>query len=617
MSEYPQLHRYDHFCIDTETTGLSILNDNLFGISISLPDGRDFYWDVRQAQRCLGWLADSVKDYNGTIVAHHASFDWHMLRKAGVWINPLLMDDTMIRAALIDEHLLNYQLNYLGNKYIGRGKSDEGLYEALAGMFGGSPTKKAQMKNLHKAPISLVQEYAIGDSRVTLDLYEWQNQELDRQNLWKVLRLERDLFEVVCDLEMQGVKVDLDRAHDTAKKLGKEIKTKQHELDKMIGREVNVNPSTSLTQAMVQGQDRDGNWRALDGTLLNETPTGKPQLNSEALLNIKHPAAALVLDIRKLRKLKETFIEGHILGHEKNGRVHGHINQTKTDSSDRLLGTGTGRLSMSAPALQQIHKRDKALSALVRSIFIPDYLQDEWASLDYSQSDLRFFAHYTRSETLLRELRKNPDADIHQITADLMGIQRNPGPDGTGANAKQMGLAQVFGMGVGLLAKEMGLPYEEVPSYWDPERTMLKGGEEAQELSDLYHAKITGAKEFAKDAERLAKARGWVRSIMGRKMHFPRGQFAHKAAGYLYQSGTAEAIKTKMVETWRLIRDEGLDARMLLSVHDELNFSIGDKGVVAPIKDAMEDFYSQDAPFRMRVPMRVEAGVGPNWFEAS
>ena len=603
--------------MDTETTGLSILHDDVFGISVSTPDNKDYYWDVRNTPKVIEWLADSTKFYNGTIIAFHASFDWHMLRRLGVLIDPLKMDCAMIRAALINEHQPTYTLDYTAKKCSGYGKAQEGLYEALAEMFGGMATKKQQMKNLHRAPPSLVEPYAIGDTRATLDLYDWQTPEISRQNLGKVCRLERDLFEVVCDLEMRGVKVNKERAEQTSYELSKAIDISQRKLDKMIGQPVNVNPSGSLTAALVKGMDRDDNWRALDGTLLNKTATGKAQLDSAALRSIKHPAAALVLQVRKQRKLKETFIDGHILGYEHNGRVHSHINQTKTDTGGGVLGTGTGRISMSTPALQQIHKRDKEMAAIIRSIFIPEDGQ-QWASLDYSQSDIRFFAHYTKSPPLLAMWKKDPDADVHTFVADIMGIQRNPGPDGTGANSKQMSLAQIFGMGNGLLAKEMGLPYTEKQSYYDENKIILVGGEEAEALSELYHSKITGAKEFAKDAQRLAKSREWIRSIMGRKMHFPNGWFAHKAAGYLYQSGTAEAIKTKMIATWRTIKDEGLDTQLLLSVHDELNFSTPKKGPdVQHMRRVMQDFDSADAPFIMRVPMRVDPGLGINWYEAS
>ena len=312
----PPLHRYDHFAIDTETTGLSVLHDTVFGISVSLPDGRDFYWDIRTHPRVIEWLSDVVRDYRGTIIAHNAGFDWHMLRRAGVHIPPRIMDDTMIRAALIDEHHPAYTLDYLSKHYLGFGKVDEGLYQALADMFGGVPSKKAQMKNLHRAPVELVQPYAIGDTRATLDLWEYQKADIEEQDLHKVHQLERDLFEVVVDLEMRGVRVDIPRAEQVREDLAIRIDAEQKKLNRMMGSLVNVNPSNSLRETLVKGKDKLGNWRAIDNTLLFETATGRPQIDADALRRMDHPAAAMVLNIRKMRKLKETFIETHILEHE-------------------------------------------------------------------------------------------------------------------------------------------------------------------------------------------------------------------------------------------------------------------------------------------------------------
>jgi DNA polymerase-1 len=165
------------------------------------------------------------------------------------------------------------------------------------------------------------------------------------------------------------------------------------------------------------------------------------------------------------------------------------------------------------------------------------------------------------------------------------------------------------------------MPYTERESYYDEGKMILVAGPEAQDLFERYHEVNPGAREFAKDVERLAKSRGWVCSIMGRKMHFPGKRFAYKGAGYLYQSGTAEAIKTKMIQTWRQIRDDNMTTSLLLSVHDELNFSYPDDSTgldeIDHLRAIMEDFSGPEAPFHMRVPMRVDPGYGDNWFEAS
>ena len=118
--DLPDLHRYPYFSIDTEDTGLRYKVDKVFGISISTPDNQDFYWDIRKQPRIKEWLNDQTRYYRGTIVAHNASFDYRMLNDSGIYLPLEIMDDTVIRASCINEHLMAYGLDYLAKKYLGK-----------------------------------------------------------------------------------------------------------------------------------------------------------------------------------------------------------------------------------------------------------------------------------------------------------------------------------------------------------------------------------------------------------------------------------------------------------------------------------------------------------------
>lgn len=605
--DFPQLSKFPCLALDSETTGLQFWKDKMFGFSLSTPDNHDYYYDIRSNPQAREWLADEIKHYKGKIIGHNIKYDCHFFRESGIFLPKGNLQDTMIRAALIDEHLFSYDLDSIGNKYIGVGK-ETSIYKKLARLFGGRATKNAQMKNLHRAPESLVAPYAKQDTRTTFDLYKWQKGEIDKQELHRVLDLENRLLPVLVDIEHHGVRVDLDRVERAIKTLRAKMRRKQKELNDTAGFVINPNPSGSIHKLFNPKQDKKGYWVANDGTILQNTPAGKASINADALKIMKHPAATMILSLRQLDKTVNTFLEGHILGYHDNGIIHSNNNQCRSDNE---LGTGTGRLSMNAPALQQIPKRNKETAKIVRACFIPDEGQI-WGSLDYEQSDFRFFAHYTQSPPLIEAYNENPKADFHGMVAELTGLPRNIELDVKG-NAKQLNLGLVFGMGQGKMAQEMGLPYEtRFNEKWNKE--YLLPGEEAIEIFDTYHKMIPGVKEFLNKASSVARSRGYIKSLMDRHMRFPQGQFVHKAGGYLFQSATAEAIKTQMIAVWELLK--GTESRMLFSVHDEINGSLCNKKILKDIRVVMEDF-NTEKNFKVRVPMLVDPGHGINWWEAS
>lgn len=611
MSDFPRLHDYEMVGIDTETTGLKWWEDSVFGFSIALPDGRDFYYDVREQPRALEWLTDEAKRVHQWC-AHHAKFDIHMLREAGVALDPGRVVCTMTRAALLDEHLLTYDLDSLAKKYLGKGK-DTDIYAELAAMFGGMATKNAQMPNLRRAPSSLVGRYAKVDARRALELWQYQEHELDRQELRRVAKLEQDLLVVLVDMEHGGVRVDIDRAEDAARQLDAKARTMQRDLDRLAGFAVNPNPSGSIEKLFAPKQDAKGRWILNDGTIAGKTPAGKASINAETLRSMKHPAAAQILQLRKMLKTRDTFIRGHILGHHHNGVIHANFNQTKTDDD---VGTGTGRLSVNDPALQQIHKRDKEIAAVVRALFLPDKGQ-LWSCRDWAQMDFRVFAHYTNDRRILDVYKRDAMADFHQLTADLTGLPRSPRFAGD-PNAKQINLGLVFGMGAGKLAAEMGMPFEVESGVLNGEhREWMKPGPEAQAVFDKYHGAVPSVRELLRNASSVAKARGFVRTIMGRHIRFPRGQFTHKAGGLIFQGSAADALKVKLVEVHSYLKSEG-SSRLLLNVHDEFDCSVpvGDTKVRAEVGRIVETFDGVDTPIAFRVPIRSEEAVGPNWWEA-
>jgi len=436
---------------------------------------------------------------------------------------------------------------------------------------------------------------------LTLELWDWQEREIADQDLHKVCKLERDLFPVLLDMEYNGIRVDTFKAEQAQSRLTKEIDKQQKELDSIAGFHVNPNPSKSIFDLFKPKED-NGKWYAVDGTELSTTPAGKPSIDANALRNMQHPAAAIILNIRKMTKARDTFIGGHILSNSIEGVIYPNINQTKGDDG---FGTGTGRLSYSSPALQQIPSRDVQTAQIVRPIFLPDKGQ-EWAYYDLDQHEFRVMAHYVNNERILKAYSDDANTDFHQIVADLTGLPRSPRYAGD-ANAKQINLGLCFGMGQGKLAKEMGLPF--TVDHFPDGREFLKPGLDAMRVFDTYHKAIPGVRDMLKRASDVAKSRGFVRTLMGRHIRFPGGNYVHKAGGLIFQGTSADLNKLNMINIHNALKGTG--ARLLLNVHDEYNLSTPDRGVLDEVKRVI-----QDHP-EIRVPIRTDYGVGTNWWSAA
>lgn len=609
--EYPELSKYPHIALDTETTGIDFWKEKLFGISYALPNGKSGYFDIRQDPQALKWAKTELPRYKGLIAGHHIKFDAHHLREAGIKLRLENLRCTMIQEALLDEHRLSYDLDAVAKSY-GHGGKAEHIWQILADQFGGKPTKDAQMKlgNHVKCDSALMAEYAVPDAELALAVYQDQLKCLKEQELEDVAKLEFDLLPVIIRLEHGGVRVDVPAAEKAVKKMTSIINQKQKDLDSMAGFAVNPNPSNSI-QKLFAPKYVNGVWVARDGTHLGSTDGGKAQINDAALRAMKDPCALAVLELRQLLKTRDTFLLGHILGHHFNGVVHANFNQTKADN-DR--GTTTGRFSVNRPALQQIHKRNAEIAAIVRSLFVPDDGQ-KWSCLDYSQKDFRIFAHYVNDETLNSMYAKDPNTDFHKMVADLTGLPRSATYSGE-PNAKQINLGLVFGMGEGKLAQTMGLPHTQ--QHRDG-RTWVIPGPEAKEVFEKYHAAIPGIKSLLRGASSVAKSRGFVRTIIGRKIRFPGGQFTHKAGGLIFQGSAADSLKVKMVEIDDYLRSEG-KGRMLMSVHDEISCSLEKRGAAQAheeIKRIMEYRGKKPSRISFRIPIRAGGALGENWWSAS
>lgn len=618
MSNFPDLSQYPIVSLDSETTGLQWWKDSIFGFSVSAGDN-DWYWDVRKEPRAIEWLRDEVRRIK-LLTLHNAKFDWHFFREVGVEFVDGRVHCSMIRAALIDEHRLTYDLDSLARDYTDRRKTED-IYEKLAELFGGKATKHAQITNLPRAPVALAGRYAKDDTRAGLHLWHAQEKLIVEQDLQRVHDLEMNLLPRIVRMERRGVRVNVLGAEKAVEDLDRRTKVMQRELDKQAGFAVNPNPSGSIKKLFqpekksIDGTDA-WQWVAKDGTILQSTEAGAPSLDADALRAMTDPAAAMILSLRKLIKARDTFLKGHVLSNHDEGIIHANYNQTKSEGD---VGTSTGRLSVNSPALQQIPKRDKELGEIVRSIFVPDNRECDWVCNDWAQMDFRVFSHYVRDPTILKMYEDDPDSDFHKIAAGLTGLPRSASYAGE-PNAKQINLGLVFGMGKGQLAAEMHLPYtiqRQLDRDGKVKKEWKKPGPEAEAVFEKYHSAIPGVGRLLENASSVAKSRGHVLTMMGRRIRFPRGMFVHKAGGLIFQGTAADALKVKLCELDDYLESTGC-AHLLLNVHDEFDTNVpkGREDIRQEISRIVTKFDGIDTPMKFRVPIRTDQGVADNWWDA-
>lgn len=602
--------------LDYETTGLKYWQPdfNVFGIGVATHDSQ-WYFDVRRHPGASQWLRDLLPGKK--VIAHNAQYEYQCTRLFN--IDPRSVDwyCTMVAECLIYEHNLEYNLDAVMG-YRGIANEKEALLEQMRVAMD-LPSRAETLSRLRDAPPELVARYGSGDARGCFDIYLSQKQDIKDQELERVLDVEMRLLPVLADMSWGGVRVNLQAAHDSIPKLDTQVAEISAEIKTEVGCKdpsVFVNSPKQMREFFKPEPLSKYQWRCIDGTIVGPTKGGKskvpnPSLGQDALRQMRHPVAAKIVALRKTIKLRDTFVLGHVIGSaDGNGYVHTSFNQTRNDAD---AGTVTGRLSSTDPALQQITKRDKIAASILRAMFLPDE-GHSWMCADYSQVDFRCAADLIYDPNMIAAYEANPKLDYHQAVSDMTGIPRNP-PYAGAPNTKQINLGLAFGAGAGKLAFMMGMEYQL--GEWNG-RMAYFPGVAAKKVFDDYHTRFPGVKRFMQYAEGVAKTRGYVRTRLGRRLRFFSTGGEHKAAGLLYQAYAADLHKIGLIRTDEFIRAEKLDARLMMSCHDEEGISMPpDERTKERIVEQYTDFNSDTSWIRMRVPIRASAEFGPNWWEAS
>ena len=529
-----------------------------------------------------------ILSYSSTKVFHNAAYDVGWLMAHGFEVKGKIID-TMIAAPLLDENRFSYSLNALGFDYLSEIKSEKGLKEA-ASSFGVHPKKE-----LWKLPAMFVGEYAEQDAALTLRLWQHFKLLLRKEELESIFELEIELLPILIDMTKRGIRFDREKAFDLITQLKTEEKNLVTQIRDMSGVPVDIWAAQSIAKAFDK--------------LKIEYPrseTGLPSFKKSFLESHDHKISKLIVDAREAQKTHSTFLQPYLDFSEKDGRVHTHINQLRSETG----GTVSGRLSANSPNLQQVPVRHKRIGPLVRSLFLPEE-GEQWAACDFSSQEPRLLVHYAHllelegAETMKRAYDENPDTDFHQMVANMAFIERKP--------AKTIGLGLCYGMGKNKLANELNMEVED-----------------ASELINLFHEKVPFLKGTIESVMRridLPRTKGEIRTLLGRKCRFnlwePTKWGVHKALPY-EQAIVDYGPRIKRAYTYkglnRLIQGSAADQTkaamialhkagftLLLQIHDEIALSVKNK------KEAEEAADIMCKAVKLEIPSKVDIDTGQSW----
>jgi DNA polymerase I len=445
----------------------------------------------------------------------------------------------------------------------------------------------AKAKSAAELGVDVVSKWATEQARALFAIRSVLVERLASEGLTDLYEnVEKPLTAVLSRMEMAGVRIDEQLLHNLSVEYEKELARIESEIHRLAGEEFLVSSPKQLQVIL---------FEKLGLPVLKKTKTGY-STNESVLeqLMTHHELPGQVLAWRKLSKLKSTYIDAlPPLVNSKTGRIHPHFHQ---------LGAATGRLSASNPNVQNIPIRG-AEGARIREAFVPAEGR-VLISADYSQVELRIMAHYSGDESLIEAFRRGDD--IHRRTAaEVAGIELEEVSDEQRARAKAVNFGIIYGSSAFGLAQQLGI-----------------AAGEAQETIDAYFARYEGVRRFLDETTAQAKHDGYVRTLMGRRRLLPdlasRNRVLRQAAermatNTVIQGTAADLIKKAMVEVDRELYQSGLEATMILQVHDELVFETTESSLEAlssMVVDRMEGVAS------LAVPLTVEVGIGRNWRDA-
>ena len=572
----------DFLSLDTETTGTDPISAKLVGLSFSIRENQAFYVPIPQndeeAQKIVNEFKSIYENENILKIGQNIKYDLLVLQNYGVELKGKIFD-TMIAHYLLQPEL-HHGMDYLAEVYL----NYQTIHiEELIG------SKGKNQKNMADLPPTAVYEYACEDADVTLKLKNVLEPLLKENDCDRLFwEIEMPLMPVLAYMERNGVCIDREGLKETSLLYTEEMNRIEQEIHELAGTDFNIASPKQVGEVLF---DR---LKIVDKP--KKTKTGQYVTSEEVLesLRTKHPVVEKILEHRGLKKLLGTYIDAlPKLVNPVTGHIHTSFNQTITT---------TGRLSSSNPNLQNIPVRNE-YGKEIRKAFIPEE-GCLFFSADYSQIELRIMAHLSGDEHMIEAFRNGQD--IHAATAaKIFKKELDEVTKEERSKAKTANFGIIYGITAFGLAERMGVS-----------RT------EAKELIEGYFQTYPKVKEYMNRSIEMAREKGYTETVYHRKCHLRdinshnavvRGYAERNAINSPIQGSAADIIKIAMIRIYRRFREEQLRSKMILQVHDELNFSVypEEKEKVQQIViEEMENAYS------MLVPLEADYGWGKNWLEA-
>ena len=581
---------------DTETTNLTPAKADLCGISLAYAPGKACYIPLGHTrcgdllavqnpdmpeqlpkEKVIEMLRPVLEDPSVLKIAHNMKYDWQMLAKEGIRVSPC--DDTILISYVCDNILHGHGLDELALTYCNHTMIS---YDDMTG-------KGKNRVTFNEVDIRKASDYAAEDADFTLRIFNlFQPRIAQEKNAVVYEDIERPLCPVIAQMELDGIKVDVNFLKSLSHTFGEKIVALEAQIYTDCGHEFNIGSPKQLGVVLFDELGLPGGSKTKTG----DWSTAVDVL--EDLANQGHEFVRKILTWRQLSKLKSTYTEALQQAiNEKTGRVH---------TSYSMAATSTGRLSSSDPNLQNIPIRTEE-GRMIRQAFIAE-TGNLILSADYSQIELRLIAEMAGIKGLQQAFRDN--IDIHSATASqVFDVPLDQMTGDIRRKAKAINFGIIYGISGFGLGNQLGISSSEASAY-------IK----------QYFARFPELKNFMEDTKAFAREHGYVKTLFGRKCYIPgiadknpmrRSGAERQAINAPVQGTAADLIKMAMVKLDREIRESSLNAKMLLQVHDELVFEVPENdaaNVAAKVKTIMESVGT------FSVPLIVETGTAKNWAEA-
>ena len=568
--------------LDTETTSTNAIDAELVGLSFAVEEHQAFYVPIpenrEEAQKRVEIFRSVYENEKILKIGQNLKYDLEVLRNYDIELKGKMWD-TMIAHYLIQPEL-RHNMDYMAEIYLN--------YQTIHidELIGAKGKNQRSMRELDPKE---VYEYAAEDADITLQLKNKLEPELKKQGAEKLFyEIEMPLMPVLAEMEMTGVCLDTDSLSETSKQLTQRMLDIEQRIYELAGEHFNIASPKQVGDILFD------KLKIIDKA--KKTKKGQYVTSEEVLqqLRHKHEIVGLILDHRGLKKLLGTYIEAlPKLINPRTGHIHTSFNQTIT---------ATGRLSSSDPNLQNIPIRGED-GKEIRKAFIPEP-GCLFFSADYSQIELRVMAHLSQDPQMIEVFREGKD--LHAATA--ANIYKKPIEEVTRderTKSKRANFGIIYGITVFGLAERLDIPRDE-----------------AKMLIDGYFDTFPQVHDYMEKSKEVARQQGYVTTLFGRRRYLPdinsansvvRGFAERNAINAPIQGTAADIIKVAMIHIFQRFKTEGIKSKMILQVHDELNFS-----VYPDEKEKVEHIVLEEMQnaYQMAVPLVADSGFGDNWLEA-